>query len=107
VFPATTKNHEFTLGTDDFLCRPPYLATRLEQEPRKAEEGVVRAHHLRSKIIIIIIFLHSLGRLICYGIVALPSFPGASAIPFSPGFVCEGVFRESGVVHSFEVVDPV
>ena len=37
----------------------------------------------------------------------LPSFPGASAIPSSLGFVGEGVFRESGVVHSFEVVDPV
>jgi len=37
----------------------------------------------------------------------LPSFPGASAIPSSSGFVGEGVFRESGVVHSFEVVDPV
>jgi len=27
--------------------------------------------------------------------------------PSSPGFVGEGVFRESGVVQSFEVVDPV
>jgi hypothetical protein len=60
-----------------------------------------------SVIIIIIIFLHGLGRLTCSGIDALPSFPVASAIPSSPGFVCEGVFRESGVVHSFEVVDPV
>jgi len=58
-------------------------------------------------IIVIIIFLHGLGRLTCSGIDALPSFPGASAIPYSPGFVGEGVFRESGVVHSFEVVDPV
>jgi hypothetical protein len=58
-------------------------------------------------IIIIIIFLHGLGRLTCSGIDALPSFPGASAIPSSPGFVGEGVFRESGVVHSFEVADPV
>jgi len=55
-------------------------------------------------IIIIIIFLHGLGR---SGIDALPSFPGASAIPSSSGFVGEGVFRESGVVHSFEVVGPV
>jgi len=59
------------------------------------------------RYIIIIIFLHGLGRLTCSGIDALPSFPGASAIPSSPGFVGEGVFRESGVVHSFEVVDPV
>ena len=57
---------------------------------------------------IIIIFLHGLGRLTCSGSDALPSFPGASAIPSSSsGFVDEGVFRESGVVHSFEVVDPV
>ena len=55
----------------------------------------------------IIIFLHGLGRLTCSGIDALPSFPEASAIPSSLGFVGEGVFRESGVVHSFEVVDPV
>ena len=31
VFSATTKNHGFTLGTDDLLRRTPYLATRLEQ----------------------------------------------------------------------------
>ena len=30
----------------------------------------------------------------------------SSAIPYSSGFV-DGVFRESGVVQSFEVVDPV
>jgi hypothetical protein len=60
-----------------------------------------------KKIIIIIIFLHGLGRLTCSDIDALPSFPRASAIPSSPGFVGEGVCRESGVVHSFEVVDPV
>ena len=58
-------------------------------------------------IIIIIIFLHGLGRLTCSGIDALPLFPGASAIPSSPGLVVEGVFRQSGVVHSVEVVDPV
>jgi hypothetical protein len=44
--------------------------------------------------IIIIIFLHGLGRLTCSGIYALPSFPGASTIPSSPGFVCEGVFLQ-------------
>ena len=58
-------------------------------------------------IIIIIIFLHGLGRLTCSGIDALPSFPGASTISSSSGFVVEGVFRQSGVVHSFKVVDPV
>ena len=38
---------------------------------------------------------------------ALPSFPGASTISSSSRFVVEGVFRESGVVHSFKEVDPV
>jgi len=57
-------------------------------------------------IIIIIIFLHGLRRLTCSGNDAAPSFPGASKIPSSPGFVGEGIFREYGVVHSFEVVDP-
>jgi len=62
---------------------------------------------LKIIIIIIIIFLHGLGRLTCSGIDALPSFPGASTISFSSRFVVEGVFRQSGVVHSFKVVDPV
>ena len=57
--------------------------------------------------IIIIISLYALGRLTCSGIDALPSFPGKSAITSFPGFVVEGVFRQSGVVRSFEVVDPV
>ena len=57
--------------------------------------------------IIIITFLHGLGRLICSGSDALPSFPGASTIFSSSRFVVEGVFRESGVVHSFKMVDPV
>ena len=58
-------------------------------------------------IIIIIIFLHGLGRLTCSGIDALPSFPRASTISSSSRFVVEGVFRQSGVVHSFKMVDPV
>ena len=58
-------------------------------------------------IIIIVIFLRGLGRLTCSGIDALPSFPGASTISSSSRFVVEGVFRESGVVHSFKMVDPV
>ena len=57
--------------------------------------------------VIIIFFFHGLGRLICPGIDALPSFPAASTISSSSRFVVEGVFRESGVVHSFKVVDPV
>ena len=58
-----------------------------------------------SKNIIIVIFLHGLGRLTCSGIDASPSFPGASTISSSSRFVVEGVFRESGVVHSFKMVD--
>ena len=57
--------------------------------------------------VIIIIFLYGLGRLTCSSIDGLPLFNGASAIPSFLGYVGEGVFRESGVVHSFEVVDPV
>jgi len=37
----------------------------------------------------------------------LSSFPGASAVSSSSRFVVEGVFRESSVVHSFKMVDPV
>ena len=58
-------------------------------------------------IFINIIFLHGLGRLTCSGIDTLPSFTRASAISSSSGFVGEDVFRESGVVHSFKVVDSV
>ena len=58
-------------------------------------------------LFIIIIFLHGLGRLTCSGIDALPSFPRASTISSSTRFVVEDVFRESGVVHSFKMVDPV
>ena len=45
-----------------------------------------------QKLIVIIIFLHGLGRLTCSGIDALPSYPGASTISSSSGFVVEGVF---------------
>ena len=58
-------------------------------------------------MIIIIIFLHELGHLTCSGIDALPLFTGASTISSSSRFVVEGMFQESGVVHSFKVVDPV
>jgi len=58
-------------------------------------------------IIIIFIFLHGLGRLTCSGIDALPSFPGASTISSSSGFVVEGVIRQSVVIHSLKVVDPI
>ena len=59
------------------------------------------------KVIIIIIFLHGLGRLTCSSIDILLSFPGASMVSSSSRFVVEGVFWESGVVHSLKVVDPV
>jgi len=57
-------------------------------------------------VIIIVIIIHGLRRLTCSGIDALPLFPGASTISSSSRFV-GGVFRKSGVVHSFEMVDPV
>ena len=57
--------------------------------------------------IFVIIFLHGLGHLTCSGIDALPSFPGTSAVSSSSRFVLKVLFRKSGVVHSFEVVDPV
>ena len=57
--------------------------------------------------VIIIIIIHGLGRSTCSDIDELPSFPGASTISSSPGFVVEGVLRQSGVVHSFKVVDPI
>ena len=41
------------------------------------------------------------------GIDALPSFSGASTVSSSSRFVVESAFRESGVVHSFKLVDPV
>jgi len=41
-------------------------------------------------IIIIIIFLHGLGRLNCSGIDALPSSPGTSTVSSFSGFAVEG-----------------
>jgi hypothetical protein len=57
------------------------------------------------KILIIIIFLYGLVQLTCYGIDALPLFPGASTISSSSRLVVEGMFRESSVIHSFKVVN--
>ena len=56
---------------------------------------------------IIIIFFHGLVRLTCFGIDVLTSFPGAYTISSSSRFVVEAVFRQSGVVRSFKVGDPV
>jgi len=77
---------------------PPFMLSR---------GSILLAPSYDCNFTITVIFLHGLGRLTCSGIDASPSFPGASAIPSSPGFVGEGVSRGSGVVHSFEVVDPV
>jgi hypothetical protein len=68
--------------------------------------GDVKTNQIRIGTIIII-FLHGLDRLTCFGIDALPYFPGASTISSLSRFVVEGVFRKSGVVHSFKVIDPV
>jgi hypothetical protein len=37
----------------------------------------------------------------------LPTFPGASTISSPSRVVVEGMFRKSGAVRSFEMVDPV
>ena len=63
--------------------------------------------NFKNRINFITVFLHGLGRLTCSGIDALPWFPGTSTISSSSRFVVEGVFWESGVVHSFKMVDPV
>ena len=60
-----------------------------------------------ERFVMIIVFLHGLGRLTFPGIHALPSFPRESTISSSSRFVVEGVFRESGVVHSCKMVDPI
>ena len=63
--------------------------------------------HSLNVIINIIIFLHGLGLLIYSDFEPLSSCTGVSTISSSSSFVVEGVYRESGVVHSFKVVDPV
>ena len=72
-----------------------------------ASSGSKHVEDIIIIIIVVVIFLQGLGRLTSSGIDALPSFPGASTVSSSPRFVVEGVFRESGVVHSVKVVDPV
>ena len=82
-------------------------ACKIQTPGNYPKESIKRPHYLPFIIIIIIIFLHGLDRLICSGIDALPSFPGASTISSSSMFVVHGVFRKSGVVHSLEMVDPL
>jgi hypothetical protein len=48
-----------------------------------------------------------LRHLICSGIEALPSFPVASTTSSASRLVVEAVVRESGVVHSFKMVDTI
>jgi high-affinity nickel permease len=57
--------------------------------------------------IIIFFFFHGLGHLTCSDIDALSSFSGTSTISSSSGFVVEGMFRKSGVVHSSKMVNPI
>jgi len=66
-------------------------------------------HHLFLLLLLHLLLLlpHGLGRLPCSVIDALPLFSRASTISSSSRFVIEGVFRKSGVVHSFKMVDPV
>ena len=91
----------------------PFLHNLLKSEIKKQYIiltllGRCNGHCLKYYfVIIIIIFLHGLGRLTFSDIDALPSFPGASTVSSSSRFVVEGVFRQSGVVLSFKVVDPV
>jgi len=73
---------------------------------RQSVMDIIQPGH-PHEYIIIIIFLHGLGRLTCYGIDALPSFPGASMVSSPSRFVVEGMFQKSGVVHSFKMVDSV
>ena len=83
-----------------------YVHAKSEIPLKKATFLSYVIKHNLQIIHLIIIFLHGLGRLTCSGIDALPSFPGASTVSSSSRFIVEGVFRESGVVHSFKVVDP-
>ena len=66
-----------------------------------------RRNGTKMFIIIIIFLLHGLGRFTSSGIDAFPSFPRVSTISSSSRFVVEGVFRQSGVVRSLKMVDPV
>jgi len=77
-------------------------------------ENQIELAFLQEKYIIIIIifiviinFLHGLGRLTCSGIDVVPSFPVVSTISSSSRFVFEGVLRKSGVFHSLKMVDPI
>jgi hypothetical protein len=68
---------------------------------------MVRSVDFSLLIVVFIIFLHGLGRLTCSGIDALPSLLGDSTISSSSKLVVEGVFRESSVIHSFKMINPI
>ena len=89
-------------GQTDRQKKPIFAFRNFANAPKKFRISALNYF----KFIIIFLFLHGLGRLTCFGIDALPSFPGASTISSSSRFVVEGVFRQSGVVHSFKAVDP-
>jgi len=76
-----------------------------KQQSKKQEVRKGESHYFI--VIIINIFLNGLDHLTCSGINTLPLFPGASTISSFSRFVVEGVFRKSGVVHSFKMVNPV
>jgi len=80
------------------FCFPKYSCTKTLNN-KETEEWI------KERVIIII--LYGLRRLTCSGIDALPSFPGASTTSLSSRFAIEVVFRESVVMHSFKVVDPI
>jgi len=93
-----------TLRSSSFTLRRTTLGrTPLNEGSARRKDFYLTTH----TTIIIIIFLRRLGRLTCSSIDALPSFPRASTISSSSRFVVEGVFRNSGVVHCFKMVDPV
>ena len=71
----------------------------------KGKDNTMTTGHLKE--LLLSSSSSSSSSMTCSGIDALPSFPGASTISSSSRFVVEGVFRKSGVVHSFKMVDPV
>ena len=93
---ASTYKDHVKLFAFSFLI-PQYAKFASDESVGEKNDSHHHHHHLPPWI----------RSLTCSGIDALPSFPGASTISSSSRFAVEGVCRQSGVVHSFEVVDPV
>ena len=81
---------------------------------REKKQPLIAGENKYIIIIIIIIidiffffFFHGLGLFTCSGIDPLPSFLWSSRTSSSLRIIFEGVFRQSGVAHSFKMVDPV